>query len=132
MADVRAKQGVDLGPIRIDCGVEGPGVQRVVGLAAEVEIRHEQVADVFGALDPAGREIVQFLRLFGEQAEMGLRCFLPQLFHRRGRSIFLEQINQHFLVQIGGVHIVQGLGVANFPVPDEVAVQAAGPAHAAL
>ena len=42
-------------PSGLRVGVERPRDGRVVGLAAEVEARHEQVAHVLGALDPAAR-----------------------------------------------------------------------------
>ena len=63
---------------------------------------------------PQGAKSSSFSGSLCEQAEMSLRRLLPQLFHRRGRSIFLKQVNQHFLVQIGGIYIVQRFGVAGF------------------
>ena len=47
-----------LAPNGIDLVVEGPGRDRVVGLAAEVEGGHEAVVEVFGPLDVHLAEVV--------------------------------------------------------------------------
>ena len=58
VADVGTEQGVYLGFQGIYAVVEGPDVHAIVGFAAEIEVA-EQHAEVFYAVDLAGREIVQ-------------------------------------------------------------------------
>ena len=59
MADVRAENRAEARIERIGLRVERPCINRVVGLAAEVEAGHEQFADILRMLDAAGGEIVE-------------------------------------------------------------------------
>src|SRR5215471_7587421 len=54
--DVGAEESVEPDAEGVDPRVERPGVERVVGLATEVEARDEAVAHVLGALNAAGGE----------------------------------------------------------------------------
>ena len=56
--DVRGEHGLELGPARVDARVEGEGVHRVVGLAAEVALPGEHVDDVVDRPQPALRPLV--------------------------------------------------------------------------
>jgi hypothetical protein len=61
VADVGAEQGVEARAHRIAPPVECPGVDRIVGLAPEVEARDEEVLDVLLARDPAAVVVVEVL-----------------------------------------------------------------------
>ncbi len=60
VSDIGAEQNVETGPERIHAPVEGPGVDRIVGLASEVEIAGEEFAEVLRRLDAACGVIVDY------------------------------------------------------------------------
>ena len=66
MSDVRAEDRVEPGAQRVRPAVEGPGVDGIIGLTAEVETRDEEVADVFLALDLATEVVVKILDATGQ------------------------------------------------------------------
>ena len=57
---------------------------------------------------------------------------LAQLGCGPGHAVLLEQRHEQLVVQVGRVHVLQCAGVANLPVADQVAVQAARPTYAAF
>ena len=73
MADVGTEHHVEPGLERIAFAVKCGRGDRVVRFAAEVKVRHEQVADVLLALDLAAREIVDIGGVFGR--DNGMRGF---------------------------------------------------------
>ena len=122
-------------PIGIGLAVEGPRVGRVVGLAAEVEARHEQVAEVLLLLDLAAEVVVEVLDAAGARASWS-RPPAP----RRGapprpppgcRTSARAPAACARSSLLGFVFSMR-LPVALLPVADEVGVEHAGPAHAAL
>ena len=134
VADVRAEQRLDLGAARIAVAVERPGVVGVVRFAAEIERFHEQRLEVVLVGDCARRVVVEFLDSPGGALVVGradAAAGADRLRHFRAR-VLLGQGQQHGRVEIGRVHVLQGLAVADAPVADEVGVQQAGEAHAAF
>jgi len=80
MADVRAEDRIEPGAQWIGARIEGPDVRRVVGLAAEIERRHEEVAPISLLADLAGAVVVeigdavgQFLLAWEELAALPLQ-----------------------------------------------------------
>ena len=49
MAEIRREHGLQFGAELVRLGVEGGVIERVIGLAAEIEIIHEQIADILFA-----------------------------------------------------------------------------------
>ncbi len=134
MADVRAEDRVETRPHRVGAGVEGPRVGGVVRLAAEVEPRHEEIADVLLLLDAATEVVVGVLH---PAVERRVRVALEALAARDGLdhlgpSVPPGQLQQPPAVEPARVRGLDGLPVALLPVADEVRVEHAGPAHPAL
>jgi hypothetical protein len=59
MADIGAEDGVELRAERKLARIECHGVDRIVGLAAEVKVGHEQVADILRPFDATSRPVVE-------------------------------------------------------------------------
>ncbi len=67
VADVRTENGVEPRPKGIHMVVERPGIQRVIGFTAKVEMWHEEVANIFGPRNTTAGKVVQlFWVLCGE------------------------------------------------------------------
>jgi hypothetical protein len=69
VSDVGAEQHLELRAEGQGVAIEGEGVDRVDGLAAEVEGRGEETQDVFGAFDAAVAEFVEGGRVVARQGE---------------------------------------------------------------
>src|SRR5204863_5590939 len=99
-------------------------------LAAEVEAWHEQVAHVLGAVDLARGKLVERRRRrlelaerFGEPGEVGAEALV---------AVLREQLHEQFRVDPRRVEMVDRLAVALLPVREEIGVERARPADAAL
>src|SRR5262249_20356208 len=57
---VRPKDRIEPGAEGVELRIERAGVHWVIRFAAEIEVRHEEVADIFRLLDAAGCEVVDF------------------------------------------------------------------------
>src|SRR5205823_1170702 len=68
VADVGAEERVEPRVHRVGLAIEGPRVDGIVGLAAEVEALDVEVVEVFLAGDPASRVIVEVLHTAGAVA----------------------------------------------------------------
>ena len=132
VADVRAEDRVEFRPERVHLAVERPGVDRVIRLATKIEIRHEQVPNVLGALNLTPGKVVELLGFVGQQPLADGRAQLADLVHHPGGAVAPDQVNEEFMVQVGRIDRFQRSGVALAPVADQIAVQAARPANPAL
>src|SRR5262245_20052033 len=133
VADVRAEDRVEPRPERVAARVEGPGVQRVVGLAAEVEARHEAIAHVLGALDPAGRELVErvvVVELVAPHA--GAVDEVLDARDLRRLPVIAEEPHQLLSIEARAVERVHRTAVALLPVGEQIRVEAAAPGDPAL
>src|SRR2546422_7258035 len=132
VADVRREDRVQPRAHRVRLLVERPRVDRVVGLAAEVEARHEQLLEVLLLLDLAAEVIIDVL----DAARHGLRLVQPLAAADRLRHllapVLARELEQPRAVELGGMRGLDRLPVALLPVADEVRVEHARPAHAAL
>src|SRR5262245_46214731 len=129
MADVRTHEGMQLGVERIRLGAEGPRVDRVVGLTAEVEVRHKQVADVRSVCNLATREIIHRLDAGQQLVNRGQ---LVAVLRKRLRAIALEIFCHHLHIEVHWTCIFKRLQVALLPMANEIAVQRARPADASF
>src|SRR5437879_648613 len=132
VADVRGEDRVEPRAHRVGLLVEGPRVDRVVGLAAEVEARHEERLQILLRLDLAAEVVVDVLDAAGH----GLRLVQPVAAANRLRDllppVLARELEQPRAVELGGMRGLDRLTVALLPVADEVRVEHARPAHAAL
>src|SRR5439155_13486517 len=103
-------------------------------LAAEVEARYEEVADVALAADLAAEVVVEVLEATG-QLRVGV-AFEPLApahgLHHRVATVLLRVPEQRREVELVRVRRLDRLPVALLPVADEVRVEHARPADAAL
>ena len=141
MADVRAEDGAQARPQRVLARVERPGVDRVVGLAAEIEIGNEALAHVLQRVDAAARELIEHRRIFhrgpdgiaGADVEREVaRGLVVGAARHQLAAVLPVQLPEAFPVEVVGIEVLDGVAIAFLPVADEVAVEAAAPAHAAL
>src|SRR5215469_17864688 len=130
MADIGAEDRIEPGAQWIGARIEGPDVRRVVGLAAEIEWRYEEVAPVLLLADLAGAVVVeiddaagQFFLAWEELAALPLQ-------HRSERlaAVLFGEVQKHGGVDIARVDLFQALEAALLPMTKQVAVQQAGPA----
>src|SRR2546428_7132689 len=132
VADVRREDRVEPRAHRVGLLVEGPRVDRVVGLAAEVEARHEERFQILLRLDLAAEVVVDVLDAAGH----GVRIVQPVAAANRLRDLLAPvlacELEQPRAVELGGMRGLDRLTVALLPVADEVRVEHARPAHAAL
>src|SRR5947207_2273246 len=105
---------------------------RLVGLAAEVEARHEQVANVFLARDLAPEVVVEIFDPAGAVAVVVEPLAAAHRLHHRGLAVLLRQREQVALIESRRVRVLEALPVALLPVADPIGVERASPAHAAL
>ena len=111
--------------------VEGPRVGGIVGLAAEVEARHEQIAEVLLLLDLAPEVVVEILDAAGHRrVRVALQPLAAahRLRHRRA-AVLLRELEQLGAVEVVRVRALDRLPVALLPVADEVGVEHARPAR---
>src|SRR5262245_22214010 len=131
--DVRADDRVQLRAERVRARVEGPGVHRVVGLAAEVEARHEEVVQLARALDAAGRELVERIAVLDPVAADRHALDQPvELREERGIPVLAEEAHELVTVELRRVVGADGALVPLLPVRDQVGEERAGPGDAAL
>src|SRR5262249_10924593 len=130
----RAEDRIEPGAQWIGARIEGPDVRRVVGLAAEIERRHEEVVPVSLLADLTGAVVVeigdaagQFLLAWEELAALPLQRRSERL-----ATVFLGQVQQHAAIDIARVDLFQAFEAALFPMAEQVAIQEAGPAGAAF
>src|SRR5438046_2613650 len=73
VADVGAEDRIEPRVERVRAALERPGVRPVVGLAAEVERRHEEIVPVLLLRDLAGRVVVEISEAAGQARGDGVR-----------------------------------------------------------
>src|SRR5438093_3800158 len=134
MPDVGAEDRVETRAHRVRVAVECPGVDGIVGLTAEVEAGDEKFADVFLALDLAAEVVVEILNAAGQ---LRVRVAFQTLtaahrLHHRVPTVLLRELEQGREVELVRVRALDRLPVALLPVPDEIGVEHAAPADAAL
>src|SRR5882757_4604125 len=105
MADVGTKERFQLGAVRVYACVEAPGVGRIVGLAAEIEIAREEVADVARLFDATRGVVINYRRSPRRPLRGGLFAFRHQLVlaHAIGpfaSAVFSEQLRQLITIEI--------------------------------
>src|SRR5207247_2427490 len=125
VADVRAEERVEPCAARIDAAVERPGVDRVVSLAAEVEARHEEVAQVLPALDPARGVVVEVVEAAGRVDGLGVGPAVPLAKRRRNLLVPVRphEPTDHVAIERAGIGVLERPAVALLPVADEIGVQ---------
>src|SRR5437764_958897 len=133
VADVRAEDRFQARAERVHPRVERDRGQAVVGRAAEVEALGEDVADVLGARDTRGRELVQRRRVLVGLAEAGkpLRQSVETGRHG-GRAVAAEEVREERPVEVRGVVVLEVLAVPLLPVTDDAGIELAGPPHTAF
>src|SRR2546427_4831820 len=133
VTDVGAEDRLQACAERVNPRVERDRGEAVVGLAAEVEALDEEVADVLGARDARGRELVQRRAVLVGLAETGepLRQSVETRRHA-GRAVATEEVRQERPVEVRGVIVLEGLAVSLLPVTDDAGVEIAGPRHTAF
>src|SRR4029453_2259413 len=102
--------------------------------AAEVEARHEQLADVLLARDLAAEVVVEILDAARQRR---IRVALEPVaaahrVHHGGEAVLLRVLEEGGAVEIARVGAFDGLAIALLPVTDEIGVKHAGPADATL
>src|SRR3989441_3710158 len=132
VTDVRAEERVEARVHRVRLAVEGPRVDGIVGLAAEVEARDEQLADVLFARDLAPGVVVEVLDAAGAVAVVVEPLAAAHRLHHRGLAVLLDQREYARLIEPRGVGVLERLAISLLPVADEIGVERAGPAHAAF
>src|SRR2546423_7018081 len=132
MADIRAKNGIELDAEGVDLAFEGPGGNRIVSLTAKVEVRHKQIANILRSRDVAGAKVIKLLCSVNRQPLPRSRRQVLELINVGWGAVALHQIDQQVAIQISRVHCLQGLGVALFPMGNEITIEATCPADAAF
>src|SRR5262249_553198 len=117
---------------RVRLAVEGPGIDGIVGFAAEVVALDVQVAEVFLARDLATRVVVEILDAARSIAVVVQPLTAPDGVDDRGLAILLRQRQQRRLIETSGIRVLERITLPLLPVPDEIRVERARPAHAAL
>src|SRR5215469_10484364 len=135
MADIRSEEDLELRAVGISLTIESVSVGRVVGFASEVEVVDEQITDIFGTLDAAGRVVVQVVdsacssgAVFGCERRV-------EIFHTAGKppaAILVDQLDQLRAIEVGGIHFLQRSTIAFLPVPDQIGIESACPSYAAF
>src|SRR5262249_5491158 len=94
----------------------------------------EKITDLFGTLDAARRVVIQLLRVGWARRIKSLEFDLVDgvTLRELSTAIALDQIPHHLADQVGRVHFLERGAVAFFPVPDQIAVQRAGPGDPAF
>src|SRR5262245_23337081 len=135
MADVRPEEDLELRAVGIGPAIESVGVGRVVGLASKVEVVDEQIADIFGTLDAAGRIVVQIVdSTCSSRAVLGCERRV-EILHTAGKplaTILVDQLDQQRSIEVGRIHFLQRGTIAFLPVPDQIGVESARPSYAAF
>src|SRR5262249_51236464 len=134
MADVGAEDRIEPGAQWIGARIERPDVRRVIGLAAEIERRHEEVLPVVLLADLAGAVVVEIGDTAGQflLAWKELAALPPQCRSERFATVFLGEVQQHGAVDTARVDLFQAFQAALFPMAEQVAVQQTSPAGAAF
>ena len=128
-----ANSALNRAPSGFARGVERERGQRVVGLAAEVELPREHVADVLAPFDAARRELVERVGVLVGEAEEGEP--VVELVEAGAVAVvaeLLEQLDQAGAVEMVGVVELDRLPVALLPVAEQVGVEARRPGDTAL
>ncbi len=102
----------------------------IVGLAAIIEIRHEQIAQIFQLLGAAGGPVIEIFRTalrLGDPLDDFIGFALHSVI-----AVLVDEFAHECAVQTLRVEIVDRFGVALLPMADDVGENAAGPMHAAL
>jgi len=117
MADVRAEDRIEPGAQWIGARIEGSNVRRVVGLAAEIERRHEEVTPVLLLADLAGAVVVEIVDAAAQflLAREELAALPLQRRSERFATVLLGEVQQHCAVDIAWVDLFQAFEAALFP-----------------
>src|SRR5436190_10619091 len=134
MADIGAEDRVEPGAERVGTAVERPDIRRVVGLAAEIERRDEQVAPVLLSGDLAGGVVVKIGDPAGQLviARIGPAVALAQGRNECLAAVLAGEIRQYGAVEVTRIDIFKTLEAALLPMGQEIAIEHAGPARAAF
>src|SRR5262249_61426132 len=104
-------------------GVERPRVDRIIGLAAEVEARHEQILEVLFLFDLAAEVVVDVLHAARER----LRLVEPLPATDRRRDLLLRvlarEVQEPAAIELRGMRRLDRLAIALFPVTNKVRVE---------
>ena len=117
---------------RVRLAIEGPRVDRVVGLAAEVEARDVEVAEILLARDLATRVVVEILDAAGAVAVVVQPVAATHRLDHGGLPVLLGEREQLGPVEARRVGVLERVALALLPVPDEIGEERARPADAAL
>src|ERR1700704_2694902 len=134
MADIGAEDRVEPGAERVGTAVESPDIRRVVGLAAEIERRDEQVAPVLLSGDLAGGVVVKIGDPAGQLviARIGPAVALAQGRNECLPAVLADESRQHGAVEVARMAVFKTLQAALLPMGQEIAIEHAGPARAAF
>ena len=128
--DIRSHHRAQPRSQRVDVAGERPSHQRVIGLASEVEIRHESIPDILGLANHGAREFVEHPGARRRPGEELANAIGPG--PHRVVAVLLDVLHQLVDIQTIRIEVKNRLGVALAPVTEKLRIQAAGPGHAAL
>src|SRR5712692_8274095 len=116
---------------------EGKRVHRIVRLASEIEIRDEQIADVFGAFDSHSRPVIDAAAvLVTEAAPSEMAVARQRLFEFTVlddlAAVTQSQLAQLRLVELPRIELADRVAAAFFPMAVHVGVERACPTDAAF
>src|SRR5262245_9038339 len=132
MADVGAEERAEARPERVRLLVEGPRVDRIVRLAAEVEAADVEIEEVLLARDLAARVVVEVGNVAGAVAVVVESLAAAHGVHDARCRVLLGELEEGFSVEARGIRVLEGVQLPLLPVPDEIGEQRAGPTHAAF
>src|SRR5579875_2129753 len=132
MADVGAEDGVEPGAKGKLARIERHGVDRVVSLAAEIEVGHEQIAYIFGLFDAAARPVVERLRVLIGAADAPSLATVVELVGDELAAVAAGEVLEQFAVEIGRIVVLYRLAVALLPMADHVGVETGRPSDSAF
>src|SRR5438093_694400 len=132
VTDVRAEERVEPRVHRVRLAIEGPRVDRIVGLAAEVEALDVEIVEVFLAPDLAAGVVVEILDAAGTVAVVVQALAATNRFDHRGLAVLLGQRQEPRPIEPRRVRVLERVQLALLPVADQVSEERARPAHAAL
>src|SRR5207245_6615845 len=117
---------------RVGLAIEGPRVDRIVGLTAEVVALDVEIAEVLLARDLAARGVVESLDAAGAVTVVVQALATSHGVDHRGLRVLLRQLEQALPVEPRGIRVLERVPLPLLPVPDEIRIERAGPAHPAF